>query len=170
MTPGTIAQLTTSPVAIAALVVQLLILRANQRYELKKIALQADLASAEKARHERRTQLRDYVTELLTLADGEVDDLPANYTKAVRLIKRIQLLLDLRLDDERKMNAALNKLGLAMRSTVDRALGLADFEDDGHWRNLLSYEGELIDTARRVILWLQGVHDGTTQQLLRAAD
>ena len=100
-------------VAIVTIITQLHISKSNARLEREKISLQLRGQEASKQREKRQDRLIDALSELLVAADPQ-SAIGVDYGKTINHIVRIQLLLDLNITSEKKLNGALNELGLRL--------------------------------------------------------
>jgi len=97
-------------VAVVTVATQLGVTRAVIRSERDRVQQRITGEERSRRKDRREERLLDAVSELLAVSDPQAA-LGPEYGKAVVLIHRIQLLLDLGLPGERSLNGAVNQLG-----------------------------------------------------------
>jgi hypothetical protein len=104
-------------VAIIALRGQRAVSRAAIEAENTRLRERLQGEEAARVRERRRDQLIDALAELLATADPQVSA-KLDYGRAVTLIHRIQLLLDLHYRSNTDLSAALNRLGYQIQAYI----------------------------------------------------
>jgi hypothetical protein len=136
-------------VAVVTVIAQLGITRAVIRAEREKVDQQSAAEESSQRRTRREERLLDAIAELLTSSDPQTAP-GIDYGRAVSLIHRIQLQLDLAAPDEAGLNDAINQLGLRLQD-YHGVQGRKVDDKISEMRALLVAQARVADLARRVI-------------------
>jgi len=131
----------------ATAVVQLLVTRFVIQSETKKILTQITTEADVRRADKKCDRLLDTVSELVAVSDPELS-LRIDYTRAVTLIHRARLLLDLSIAPEKTLNGLLNQLGLAIQERLTTEGEPRGGALDG---KIMQAQAQVIDRTKDVI-------------------
>jgi hypothetical protein len=94
-------------------------------------------------------RLVDTVSELITMTDPQINQ-EVDYPSAVRLIHRVQLLLDRSDERQARLNGRLNALGIALAGLIKHPDG-AVLLSRATASDVLRAHGEVIDATQAVL-------------------
>jgi energy-converting hydrogenase Eha subunit H len=98
----------------------------------------------------RRERILDIVSEIVASTDPEVNA-TIDYQRIVKLINRVQLLLDFDSHREALLNGAVNELGITLGRVLAREPE-DQWEDAERRKVILQAHGKVIDLARSVFV------------------
>lgn len=136
-------------VVVATVAAQLGVTRAMIRAERERTREQIAGEEESRRRDRREDRLLDVVSELLAVSDPQAET-GADHGKAVALIHRLQLLLDISVPAERSLNGVTNELGQALHAY--HAVRTRDIDQKlPETRRLLQAQSAVSEHARVVI-------------------
>jgi hypothetical protein len=136
-------------VVVATVAAQVGVTRAMIRAERERTQEQIAGEEESRRRDRREERLLDVVSELLAVSDHQAET-GADHGKAVALIHRLQLLLDISVPAERSLNGAANELGQALHAY--HAVRTRDIDQKlPETRRLLLAQSAVSEHARVVI-------------------
>jgi len=114
------------------------LLQRNQReFEYKKFLAQQKYQEIEKWKE----RFIDLSSQLLSELDPTIANQTDNKKEIIKLIHKVQILLNLQIEEHLKINDVINKLGLA----INKETNLYSYSE------LLSLHGKLSDSIRNVV-------------------